>query len=330
MHRLLRAALALLGLGASLATGPAAAQTRWVMATPYPDATYHTQTIRWFLAEVERLAPGKLAVQLHTNASLMPLNQIKRAVQTGQIQMGEVLLGAFGNEDPLFEIDFIPFLATTYPQQVALHQATAPAIRARLERQGITALYMVPWPSQLLYTRTELRSVEDLKGTRFRAQTPTISRMAELLGATPTTVQAAEVPQAFATGVVNVLLTSAQTGVDSAAWDFSKYVADIGFTLTRNLVMVNTRAFMALDPATRAAIQDAAARAETRGREAAEASEPVMLERLRSRGMLVNAPSPQLMEGLRAVGTVQEREWIAKAGPDGAALLERYRASLPR
>lgn len=300
------------------------------MATPYPDANYHTQTIRWFLAEVERLAPGKLAVQLHSNASLMPMNQIKRAVQTGQIQLGEILLGAYGNEDPVFEVDFIPFLATTYPQQMALHEASAPAIRARLERQGVTALYMVPWPSQLLYTRTELRSVEDLKGTRFRAQTPVISRMAELLSATPTTVQAAEVPQAFATGVVNVLLTSGQTGVDSAAWDFSKYVADIGFTLTRNAVLVNTRAFMALDPATRAAIQQAAAEAETRGRAAAQASEPVMLDRLRSHGMTVAPGNPTLMEGLRAVGAVQEREWVAKAGPDGAAMIERYRALVPR
>lgn len=328
MHRFIIAALAVLGLG--LATPSAQAQTRWVMATPYPEGAFHTQNLRWFLSEIERLAPGKLVVQLHTNATLMPLNQIKRAVQTGQVQMGEVLLGAFGNEDPIYEIDFIPFLATTYPQQVVLHEVTGPAVRARLERQGITALYMVPWPSQLLYTRTELRTVEDLKGTRFRAQTPTISRMAELLGAMPTTVQAAEVPQAFATGIVNVLLTSAQTGVDTAAWDFSRYVTDIGFTLTRNVIMVNTRAFMALDEPTRAAIRDAAARAEVRGREAAAASEPVMMERLRAQGMIITPPSPVLMEGLRAVGAIQEREWLAKAGPDGAALLERYRAAMPR
>ena len=146
MHRIVALALAAVLAAAT----PARAQTKWVMATPYPDANFHTQTIKFFLAEVEQAAPGKLAVQLHPNASLLPLLQIKRAVQTGQVQLGEILLGAYGNEDPIFEVDFVPFLAATYPQARALHAATEPALRARLEKQGITPLYFVPWPSQAL------------------------------------------------------------------------------------------------------------------------------------------------------------------------------------
>jgi len=197
-----------------------------------------------------------------------------------------------------------------------------------LEKQGITPLYYVPWPAQALYGKTEIRSLDDLKGARFRAQTPIIARMAELVGATPVMVQAADVPQAFATGIVNALLTSAQTGADSAAWDFSKYVYDIGFTLTRNAVMVNTRAFMALDDATRAAIRDAAAKAMEHGWAAAKASEQVQMAKLKSNGMQTPEPSAELMTQLRAVGAKQEEEWAVKAGPDGRALLERYRALL--
>jgi TRAP-type transport system periplasmic protein len=324
MHRIVALALAAVLAAAS----PALAQTKWVMASPYPDANYHTQTIKFFLAEVEKAAPGKLAVQLHPNGSLLPLLQIKRAVQTSQVQLGEILLGAYGNEDPIFEVDFIPFLAATYPQARALHAATEPALRARLEKQGITPLYFVPWPSQALYGKNEIRSLDDLKGARFRSQTPIIARMAELIGATPVMVQAADVPQAFATGIVNALLTSAQTGADSAAWDFSKYVYDIGFTLTRNVVMVNTRAFMALDDATRAAIRDAAAKAMEHGWEAAKASEQVQMAKLKANGMQTPEPSPELMAQLRAVGAKQEEEWAVKAGPDGRALLERYRSLL--
>jgi TRAP-type C4-dicarboxylate transport system substrate-binding protein len=324
MHRIVALALAAVLAAAT----PARAQTKWVMATPYPDANFHTQTIKFFLAEVEKAAPGKLAVQLHPNASLLPLLQIKRAVQTGQVQMGEILLGAYGNEDPIFEVDFVPFLAATYPQARALHAATEPALRARFEKQGITPLYYVPWPAQALYGKAEIRSLDDLKGARFRAQTPIIARMAELIGATPVMVQAADVPQAFATGIVNALLTSAQTGADSAAWDFSRYVYDIGFTLTRNAVMVNTRALMALDEATRAAIRDAAAKAMEHGWAAAQASEEVQMAKLKANGMLAPEPSPELMTQLRAIGAKQEEEWAVKAGPDGRALLERYRALL--
>lgn len=324
MHRIIAAAVAAL----VAVTTPALAQTRWVMATAYPETNFHTQTIRAFLADIEAAAPGKLAVQLHPNASLMPLPQIKRGVQTGQIQLGEFLLGAHGNEDPIYEVDFLPFLVTGWDQGRALGQAIEPAIRARLERQGLTALYMVPWPSQGLYTGTELRSAEDLKGARFRAQTPVIARMAELLQATPVLVQAADIPQAFATGIINAMVTSAQTGVDSAAWDYSKYFYNIGFTLTRNVVVANTRALKALDAPTQAAILAAAERAATRGWEASEASEKVMTARLQAQGMNTPAPSEALMTQLRAIGARQEAEWVQKAGPEGKAMLDRYRALL--
>ena len=152
--------------------------------------------------------------------------------------------------------------------------------------------------------------------------------MAELLGATPVTVQAADVPQAFATGIVNAMITSAQTGADSAAWDYAKVFTNVGFTLTRNAVVVNTRAFLGLDEPTRAAIRTAAKVAEDRGWAASRASEEVMTKRLQAQGMLTPEPSEALMTQLRAVGAKQEEEWVAKAGPDGKALLDKYRSLL--
>jgi TRAP-type C4-dicarboxylate transport system substrate-binding protein len=322
MRRILIAAFA-----AALAM-PAMAQTRWVMASAYPDGNYHTQNIRQFLQEVERDTAGGLAVQLHSNAALLPMLQIKRAVQTGQIQLGEILLAAYGNEDPFFEIDFIPFLSDTWPQARALDEVTLPYIRARLERQGLTLLYTANWPSQAFWTQREITRVEDLRGTRFRAQTAVLARMAELLGAAPVTVQQAEVPQAFASGIVNAMVTSAQTGVDTGAWDYTRYAYFVGFTLVRNAVLVNTRAFMALDAPTRAAVQAAAARAAERGPGLAQESERTMMERLRRQGMQLPEPSAELLAGLRAVGAQQTREWVQKAGPEGAQALEWYRALL--
>jgi TRAP-type transport system periplasmic protein len=318
------------GAAGMLAAAPRAgrAQTKWVMANGYPDANFHTVNIKEFLAEIERETGGKLAVQLHSNASLMPIPQIKRGVQTGQIQIGEFLLGAYGNEDPIFEVDFLPFLAEDWKQGRILSPAIEPVIRAHLEKQGLTALYFVPWPSQALYTKTEVKTVEELKGARFRAQTPIIARMAELLGATPVTVQAADIPQAFATGIVNAMITSAQTGVDSSAWDYCKYVTNLGFTLTRNVVLVNTRAFRALDEQTRAIILAAAKRAEDRGWAASRASEEVMMAKLKAQGMVTSNAPPELMAGLRAVARKQEDEWLAKAGPEGKAMLDKYRELL--
>ena len=304
----------------------AQAQTRCVMATAYPDGNYHTQNLRQFVREVEEGTNGRLAIQVHSNASLLPMPQIKRAVQTGQIQMGEILLAAYGNEDPFLEVDFIPFLADTWPRARALDEVSLPIIRQRLERQGIAMLYTANWPSQGFWTQREINRVEDLRGTRFRAQTAVLARMAELLGASPVTVQQAEVPQAFAAGIVNVMVTSAQTGVDTSAWDYTRYVYFVGFTLVRNAVIVNARAFAGLDEATRGVFRAAAARAAERGPGLAQESERTMTARLRQQGMNLPEPSAELLAGLRAIGERQVQDWAQRAGPEGQQMLERYRA----
>ena len=317
-------------LGALLLAGPAMAQTRWVMATPYAEANYHTRNIRAFIEDIEKTTEGRLGVQLHVNASLLPLPQIKRAAQTGQVQLGEVLLSAFGNEDPFFDVDSVPFLADTWEGAAALHQATLPFIQQRFERTGLRLLYMVNWTSQGFYTRTPLTDVDNLRGSRFRVFNVLTTRFAELLGATPVTVQVAEIPQAFATNVVNVMFTSAPTGVDTSAWDFARHFTDVGGMRTRNAVFVNARAFNALPQADREAVLQASARAQARGLDYARQAEEDMLGRLRSRGMEVAQANPQLLTQLRALGVRQTEEWAQRAGPEGPRMLSRYRELMAR
>ena len=260
LYRTLLAA-AVLAMGCS----GASAQTRWTMATAYAEGNFHTRNIRAFIEDVERSTSGRLTIQLHPAASLLQMPAIKRGVQTGQVQLGEVLLSVHGNEDPFFEVDSVPFLADTWEATAALDRASMPFIAARLERQGVLPLYAVPWPSQGFYTRSEVRSADDLRGVRFRTYNVLTTRMAELLGAAPVTVQVAEISQAFATGVIAAMFTSAQTGVDTSAWDYARYFTDVGGMRARNVILVNARAFRGLDEATRAAVTQAAGRAAARG-----------------------------------------------------------------
>lgn len=320
-----------LGLALTLAASPALAQgtapARWVMATPYAE-NFHTLNIRQFIGDVERATEGKLGIQLHNNATLLPMGQIKRGVQTGQVQLGEVLLSAYANEDSFFEVDGVPFLAWTWPQAEALNAATEPYIRARLERQGLTLLYIVHWDAQGFYTKAELKSVQDLKGARFRAYNNVTARMAELMGATPVTVQLAEVSQAFATNVITAMFTSAQSGVNVTAWDFTRYWYNVGGMRTRNAVLANTRALQALDAPTRAALMAAAATAAERGKEMAKQAELVQADRLRRQGMQLPPPSEQMMAELKTIGEMLTGEWAQRAGAEGTQMLERYRAAL--
>lgn len=307
-------------------SGTAGAQTRWQMATPYPDGNFHTRNIRTFLQELEQASGGRLAVQVHSGGSLLPMPQIKRGVQTGQVQLGEILLTAYSNEDPLFDADAIPQLVTNFAEAKKLSDLQRPFIEARLARQGLSLLYMVPWPPAGLYAQQPIPTIEGLRGLRFRTFSPATNRFAAIVGAQPTLVQASELAQAFATGVVQAQITSAQTGVDTSAWDYARVFTPLGFSMTKNAVMVSRRAVEALPATLQQELRAAAARAEVRGYEMAAEAQRSTEATLAQRGMQVIPPTPEFLEGLRRVSRQMTDEWVARAGDDGKRLIEQYRA----
>jgi TRAP-type C4-dicarboxylate transport system substrate-binding protein len=307
-------------------SGAARAQARWQMATPYPDGNFHTRNIRQFLTEVEQATGGRVATQLHSNASLLPMPQIKRGVQTGQVQLGEILLTAYSNEDVFFDADAIPQLVTNFAEAKKLADLQKPYIEARLARQGLSLLYTVPWPPAGLYAQAPITTIEGLRGLRFRTFSPATNRFAALVGAQPTLVQAAELAQAFATGVVQAQITSAQTGVDTSAWDYARVFTPLGFSMTKNAVLVSRRALEALSAADQAALAAAAATAERRGYEFAAEAQRSTEAMLGQRGMQVVPPTAEFLAGLRRVSATMTDEWVGRAGEDGRKLIDAYRA----
>ncbi len=302
------------------------AQTEWNMATPYKDDNFHTQNIIRFVKEVEANSNGMLTINLHTNASLLKMPEIKRGIQTGQIQVGEILLSAYGKEDPFFEVDGIPFLSRGYETAWGVYEQTLPYIKARLNKQGMMPLFAVPWPGQGLYAKKAINSVSDFAGVRFRAYNALTARFAELMGAVPTTVQSAEVPQAFATGIVSAMITSAATGNYTKAWDFTSHYYDVNAMNNKNMVIMNTDAFESLDAKTQAVVIQAATKAETRGWIMSQSVQANLTENLARNGMTVATPSPELLAELKSIGATMIDEWVAKAGASGASFIKSHKA----
>jgi TRAP-type C4-dicarboxylate transport system substrate-binding protein len=317
--KLLAAALAIAGSGAALA------QTKWDMPTPYPPTNFHTENIMQFASDVEKATGGKLKIQVHAGASLFKAPEIKRAVQGGQAQIGEILLSGYSNEDPVFGIDSVPFLATSYGEAARLWKASRKAIEERFAKQGMKVLYSVPWPPQGIYSSKPLASMADMKGLKMRTYNPYTSRIAELAGAQPVTIQAAELAQAFATGAVNANMTSGATGYDTKAWEVVKNYYDTQAWIPKNIVFVNQKAFDALDKASQAAVAKAAAAAEERGWKTSEEKTKWYLEQLTKNGMNVAAPSAQLKADFQKVGATMTEEWLKTAGADGKAIIDAYR-----
>ena len=309
----------------ALMSGSASAQTKWDFPTAYPANNFHTENIAQFAGDVEKATGGKLKITVHANASLFKATEIKRAVQGGQAQIGEVLLVNFENENPIYGADGIPFLATSFADSFKLYQAQKPILEKLLGAQGIKLLYTVAWPPQGLYVKKEISSVADMRGVKWRAYSPATSTIASLIGAQPVTIQAAEVSQAFATGVVDSMMSSGSTGYDSKIYESVKYWYDTQAWLPKNAILVNLKAFNALDPATQAAVTKAAAEAETRGwKLSAEKNEWYKTE-LAKKGMKILPPSPKLASDLKQVGTIMLADWEKKAGADGQAVISAFR-----
>ncbi len=310
---------------AALAWGTVQAQTKWDLPAAYPATNFHSVNLQQFADDVDKATGGKLKITVHANASLFKAPEIKRAVQGGQAQIGEILLVNFQNEWQIFGADGIPFLATSYDDAMKLWQAQKPLLEKKLAEQGMMVLYSVAWPPQGIYAKKPINSAADLRGVKWRAYSPATSRIAELVGAQPVTVQAAEFAQALATGVVESTMTSGATGVDSKLYEHLKFYYDTQAWLPKNAVIVNKRAFDALDKPTQDALLKAAADAEARGWAASRAVNTETLEKLKANGMQILPPSDQLKADMQKVGQTMLTEWLDKAGAEGKALLDAYR-----
>lgn len=319
--RLSQLAVALSALGIAVI---AQAQTKWDMPTAYPANNFHTENIQQFAGDVDKATGGKLKITVHSNASLFKAPEIKRAVQGGQAQIGGILLVNFENENPLYGVDGIPFLATSYEDSMRLYKASKKAQNDLLAKQGMMMLFTVPWPPQGIYSKKPIESAADLKGMKWRAYSPSTSRIAELVGAQPVTVQASELSQALATGVVEAFMTSGSTGYDSKVYEQLKNFYDTQAWLPKNAVIVNKKAFDALDKPTQAALLKAGEEAETRGWKLSQEKNQWYLNALKEKGMTIHKPSAKLQADLKTVGNTMLEDWIKKAGPDGKAIIDAY------
>jgi len=317
--------LAAAGAIMALAASPALAQTKWNLPAAYPPSNPHTENLTLFAKDVAAGTGDKLQITVHAAASLFKAPEIKRAVQTGQAQVGEVLISLHENEDPMFGLDVVPFVATSYPEALKLWKASKPAVEKKLAAQGLMLLFAVPWGPQGIYAKKDINTLEHMKGLKWRAYNVGTSRIAELVGAQAVTIQAAELPQALATGVVNAFMTSGSTGYDSKAWETMTHFYDTQAWIPKNLTFVNKAAFDGLDKPTQDAILKAAAVAETRGWKMAEEKAAWYLEQLKANKMQVLPPSPALKDGLKKIGDQLTADWTKRAGPDGEAVIAAYK-----
>ena len=324
MRRLFTMIVALLVVTSPLA---ALAET-WNMATPYPDFAFHTINIKQFADDVKKATNGKLEIKVHSGQSLIKHPEIKNAVRSLQVPIGEFLLGRLANENAIFEVDMIPFLASNYDEARKLWDAQRPHVEKLLAKQKIKVLYSVPWSPQGLFAKKSIKTVNDMKTLRFRAYSKATERLATLLGMVPTQTEATEMATAFLTGRVDSMMTSPATGANNKAWDWVSYYYHVQGWLPKNIVVVNEKAFRRLDEKTQKVLLEAADKAVERGWKMSVEDTEKGVQRLKENGMKGIEPSAELKAGLKDIGRTMTQEWLKKTGKDGQEMIDTYRKSL--
>ena len=302
---------------------PAISET-WDMPTPYGDSTFHTVNIQQFADDVAAATGGDLTIILHTAGSLFPHAEIKNAVRSRQVPLGEFFLSRLANEDLAYGIDSQPFVATSYDDAEKLWAAQKPVITELLAKEGLVPLFAVPWPAQGLYTNGEIATVDDLSGLRFRAYNAALEEFATLAKAAPVQIEASDIAQAFATGQVQAMITSPSTGANSKAWDYVTHYTQIDAWLPKNIVVVNARMFDNLSPEVQAAVMESAAAAEARGWEMSKAEAATKTQVMADNGIVVVAPSAGLVTGLQAIGATMLDNWKGNASEDALSILDAF------
>ena len=276
----------------------ATAETTWVMASGYPDDSFFTQNIRTFIEEVEAASDGELKIDLRSNGELIKLDAIRRAVQAGQIQLGEIRFGVYGNESPMFTLDSLPNVAGNYDDAWKLMEAQKPWFDKVFGDAGMQVISYAPWPGQGFYTKFDVTD-----GSQF------------------------EVPQAFSTGLIEALFTSGQTGTDIQAWDYVSNFTYTGSMHNKNAIIISERALSALSPELQEAIIAAGERATERAWELSKEATEIKRQELIDAGMVVTDASPELQAKLEEIGKAMVEEWSASASPEEVDVLNNYLAA---
>lgn len=315
---------AAMALTAGLTSAGPAQAVDWIMASGYPESNFHTQNIMKFIEDVK--ATSSVNIQLSPNDTLIKLDAIKTALSRGQIPIGEIRLGVYGNEDPMYILAGLPFIAGTYEEAWTLKDMQKPYFDKLFAEQGLKVLYYTPWPGQGFYTKFPVTQVEDFAGKKLRIYSIPTQKMGEMLGFDATILPFAEVPQAFSTGLIEALFTSPQTGIDIQAWDNTSHFTFAGTIFSKNAVVVSLSYFDALSPEDQAAMLKAAEAAEKRGWEMSAETTKAQVKILAENGMVTSDAPPAVIEKMKEIGAVMMDDWRKDASPEAQAVLEAYLA----
>jgi TRAP-type C4-dicarboxylate transport system substrate-binding protein len=298
----------------------------WRIANEYPASSMPGEADSNFARLVADRTAGKLSIEPVPDAkSGLKTREQLAAVASGAWAMGDSFGGALGDEDPLFLLSTLPFLAVSGADAKRLFDIARPAYERRFAARNQKLLYVSPWPASGIWSQAPPADAAALAALKIRTYDKTSGEIFNRAGSRAQTISFADLPARMAAGEINAVLSSGDGGAARQLWDRLKVFTEINYAIPLSFATVNLDAWQRLDPATRAAVEAAAVETSERQWQAMAGRVEQNYARMRANGMQIVSPAPpELMAALKHAADSAIAEWQSQAGEEGRAILGAY------
>lgn len=323
-------------LVASLAIGACAtsgiAKVRLDANSVWPPNNHNSIALEQFAEQVSEKTDGEVEIIVHVGGALGYKGpELLRAVRDGLIPISDMLTSGVAGDEPLCNIVTLPFLVRGFDEGRLLTQISRPYLDKALESKwNQKILYITPWPAAGLWTKREIKSIEDMKGLKTRTYDRNGALFMEAVGATPYALPFSEVYSALATGLIDSVLTSTPTAVDAKFWEVLKYFYRFDVTMATDLVTINLTALNRLDPKLQQTIIEI-------GKEMEEivwdqvAELDKQMEAQSNKNGIISAPvSEEMMDQLFTITEGIREEWLSQAPPEAREIVNKFLETVGR
>ena len=267
----------------------------WDLPTAWAATNFQSKCLKIFADEVYERTDGQLKINIHYGGALGYKGpEMLSVVRDGLVPIGDVLKNAQTGEEKFFGITSLPFLAPGVVELRMLEFYTRPIEDKLAEKHNQKILYQVPWPSRNIYTKKEIKTLEDLKGLKIRTVSKEDSDLLSALGASPIQMPWGEVVTSLATGVIDGVGTSSASGVDGKFWEFTGFASRWNWQCSEDMVNVNLDAWNSLSPELQEIVETTAKELEPQFWKIAVEENKEKEQILRENGIKVYDPNPEL------------------------------------
>lgn len=291
----------------------------------YGSTSFHTQGAMEFAKLVEKYSQGSVVITVHAGGSLgFKGPELLKAVKDGQVPLSDILMGVVAGSENVFGVSSLPRLVKNYSEARSLYEELKPYYEKAALKWNQKFLYAAPWPPSGLVTKNKISKVEDFKGLKTRTYDKNGAQFLRELGASPVSMPWGEVYSSLRTGVIDSVLTSAESSKNGSFWEVLNYFMDINYAFPLNMLTINLDYWKALSPKQQEAILKAAKEIEEKQWKASQQRTEEALKIIQEKGMQVYKPTSELEVAMEKAASKIVEEFLDKVPGKVKEIIKKY------